>query len=74
MNEQMYPPEWLLDRVSDELRRGICLLTENQTLGLVVDSIRLRLFLDNKWQEAMFDSTGRIVQTSLPDKRRQSDV
>ena len=51
MNKQVYPTEWLLDRVSDELRRGIRLLTEHDSIGLVVDSVRLRLFIENKWQE-----------------------
>jgi hypothetical protein len=68
MNRQANPPEWLLDLVSDEIRRGSSLLSQNQALGLVVDSIRLRLFLDNKWQEAIFDSEGHIVQKSLSDK------
>lgn len=46
------PPAWLVDRIRDEIRRGVHLLREEQALsGFEIDAIHFRLFLGGEWQE-----------------------
>lgn len=61
------PPAWLIDRIRDEIQRGIHLMREEQALsGFEIDSIHFRLFLGGEWRETAFDGEGRPVVRDRP--------
>jgi hypothetical protein len=62
------PPPWLIERVGEEIRRGMRLVRASGARpGLVVDSVRFALFLDGAWSIIGFDQNGQ-VQSGPPEE------
>lgn len=60
--------EWLVERIGQEIRRGIHLLRENQLSSIVViESIHFRFSFQGKRRDLVFDGEGR---STLEDQER----
>jgi hypothetical protein len=54
-----HPPDWFVEGIGREIRRGVQLFQESQSgSDLVVESIRVRLFLGDQLCELVFDDGG----------------
>jgi hypothetical protein len=68
-----HSPEWLVNRIGDEIRHGLRRLHEGPALcGFVIESIRLRLFFKAEWHEILFDSHGCLIAT--PDEAQKPEA
>jgi len=55
-------PEWLVNRIGQEIHRGIRLVYEQQSPSVfMIECIRLRLFLKGKWHDLVLDDPERLI-------------
>jgi hypothetical protein len=53
-------PAWLVDRIEQEIRRGLGLVRRQTDLaGFSLETIRFSLYLGGRWQATSFDGEGR---------------
>lgn len=55
-----FPPAWLVDRIEQEILRGLVLVRRQTFLaGFSLETIRFSLYLGGRWQTISFDGEGR---------------